>query len=67
MRTYYRPRAPGRGENLTAALVAAGLAAGVAALSFYLTRLFLSREPLGPFSPSAQEEESPVAPSPDQA
>jgi len=32
-------------------VVALGLAAGVAAVTFYFVRLFLAREPLGPFPP----------------
>jgi hypothetical protein len=48
---FYRRTTPGLRENLAAGLVAAGLAAGVAAVSFYLVRLFLAREPLDPRSP----------------
>ncbi len=37
---------PGAGETLRAAVVAGAMAVGVGATAFYLTRLFLSREPL---------------------
>lgn len=46
MSRYYRRREPGKKENLQAGLMAAGLAAAAAAVSFYFVRLFLSREPL---------------------
>ncbi len=46
MPKFYRRTEPGARENLGAALVAAGLATGVAATAFYLVRLFLAREPL---------------------
>ena len=48
MTRYYRRKETGRKENLGAGLVAAGLATTVAAVSFYLVRIFLSREPLDP-------------------
>ena len=50
MSPYYRRTTPGVRENLGAGLVAAGLALGVASLSFYLVRTFLAREPLEPLS-----------------
>jgi hypothetical protein len=53
MSRYYRRTTPGLRENLGAGLVAIGMAAGVAAASFYLVRLFLAREPLEPLPPSA--------------
>lgn len=46
MSPYYRRKKPGVRENAGAALAALGLAAGVAAVTFYLVRLALSREPL---------------------
>jgi hypothetical protein len=52
MSRFYRRTRPGLGENLRAGLVAGGLAATVAAVSFYLVRLFLAREPLEPLSPA---------------
>ena len=48
MTRYYRRKEAGRRENLGAGLVAAGLATTVAAVSFYLVKIFLSREPLDP-------------------
>lgn len=50
MSPYYRRRTPDQGENLRAGLVATGIAAGVGVVSFYFTRLFLTRDPLGPVS-----------------
>jgi hypothetical protein len=52
MNRYYRRTTPGRQENLEAGVVAAGLAVGVGALTFYLVRLFLAREPLDPLPPT---------------
>lgn len=43
MTRYHRRRRPGIRETVTAA----ALAAGVAAVTFYVTRLLISREPLG--------------------
>jgi hypothetical protein len=54
MSPYYRRTTPGVRENLGAALVAAGLALGVASVSFYLVRTFLAREPLDPPSPPSR-------------
>ena len=51
MSEYFRRKQAGRGENLRAGLVAGGLAATVAAVSFYLVRLLLTREPLEPLPP----------------
>lgn len=50
---YYRRTTPGTRENVGASLAAVGVAAGVAAVTFYLVRLFLAREPLGPSTPSS--------------
>ncbi len=52
MSRFYRRTKPGPGENLRAGLVAGGLAATVAAVSFYLARLFLAREPLESLHPN---------------
>jgi hypothetical protein len=59
MSRYYRRTTPGLRENLEAGMVAAGLAVGVGALTFYLVRLFLAREPLDPLPPA---KGSPTAP-----
>jgi hypothetical protein len=48
MSRFYRRIEPGFGENLRAGLVAGGLAAITAAVSFYFVRMFLAREPLEP-------------------
>jgi hypothetical protein len=56
MSPFYRRTAPGPRENLGAALVAAGLAIGVASISFYLVRTFLAREPLEPLPNSSGED-----------
>jgi len=48
MSRYYRRTEPGPGENLRAGLIAGGMAAAVAAVSFYFVRMFLAREPLEP-------------------
>lgn len=55
MSRYYRRMEPGAGENLRAGLVAGALAAATAAVSFYFVRLFLSREPLDPLTPSRHD------------
>ena len=47
----YVRRLPTRREDLVAALIAGGLAAGIALVTFYLGRLLLARAPLdGPES-----------------
>jgi len=46
MSPYYVRKTPGLKENLEAGLVAAGVAVGIGAVSFYLLRLLLAREPL---------------------
>ena len=48
MSPFYRRTTPGIRENVGAAVVAAGLALGVASVSFYLVRTFLAREPMEP-------------------
>ena len=57
MSRFYRMKKPGPGENLRAGLVAGGIAATAAAVSFYLARVFMSRELLEPLEPSRTEEE----------
>lgn len=58
MTRYYRRRRPGARETAVSAAAAAALAAGVGAVTFYLVRLFLSRERLGlpPSLPSSDED-----------
>jgi len=56
MTRFYRRRPPERRETTGAALVAAGLALGVAAVSFYLVRTFLSREALEPLTKPGERE-----------
>jgi len=46
MSPYYRRRKPGNRETGGAALAALGVAAGVAAVTFYFVRLMLCREAL---------------------
>ena len=58
MSRFYRRIKPGPEENLRAGLVAGGLAATVAAVSFYLVRLFLAREPLDSLDPKVPGEGS---------
>jgi hypothetical protein len=68
MSRYYRRTTPGARENLGAALVAAGLAVGVASISFYLVRIFLAREPLSTGSREPHGEQStPMDPSSSEA
>lgn len=57
MSRYYRMKNPGPAENLKAGLVAGGLAATVAAVAFYLTRVIVSRERLEPLEPSGTKED----------
>jgi hypothetical protein len=61
MSQYYRRKKTGARENMGAGLAALGIAAGAAAVTFYLVRLFLSREPLGPFDPPRLPSSSPPA------
>lgn len=51
MSRYYRRVEKGRRTSLQAGLVAGGLATAVGAVSYYLVRLLLSREPLDPLPP----------------
>jgi hypothetical protein len=59
MSPYYVRKDPGLRENLGAGLASAGLALGVGAVTFYLLRLFLAREPLEPLPPRAPAGELP--------
>jgi hypothetical protein len=56
MSPYYRRRKPGLKENLEAGILAAGLAAGVAAVTFYVGRLLLARDPLWPLGAESSRE-----------
>lgn len=63
MSVYYRRTTPGARENLGAGMAAFGVAAGVAAVTFYLTRLFLAREPFSPSPPKpapGRKSEAPI-------
>ena len=62
MTRYFRRTDPGPGENLRAGLVAGALAATVAAASFYLFRIILSREPLEPIKAEDSGELMPKGP-----
>ena len=59
MRRYIRRTDPGARENLQAGLVAGVLGGTLAAASFYLIRLFLSREVMEPLDSQRLEETSP--------
>ena len=67
MSPYYVRKTPGLKENLESGLVAAGVALGVGAVSFYLVRLLLAREPLEAFPPASPAGELPPAASEDPA
>jgi hypothetical protein len=58
MSRYLRMKKPGPAENLKAGLVAGGIAAAAAAVSFYVARVLMSREWLEPLEPSGPEEDS---------
>ena len=62
MTIYYRRTTPGTRENLGAGLAALGAAAGVAAVTFYLVRLLLAREPIasGPRDPGVEPAGDPA-------
>ncbi len=45
--TRYVRRRLSRGDGLAAAAVSLAVAAGVGVVTFYVTRIFLSREPVG--------------------
>jgi hypothetical protein len=55
---YYSRTSPGVRENAGAGAVAFGLAAGVAAVTFYLVRLMLARVPLEDPDTEGPEKES---------
>jgi len=59
MSLFYRRTTPGTRENWGAGLVAAGLGLGVASISFYLVRIFLSREALEPLEPLSEHKSGP--------
>ena len=61
MSPYYMRKTPGLKENLESGLVAAGLALGVGAVSFYLIRLLLAREPLEALPPASPAGELPAS------
>ena len=52
MSRFYRRKTPGARENLGAGVAALGIAAGVAAATFYFVRLFMAREVLESNPPS---------------
>jgi len=52
MTVYYRRTTPGPRENLGAGMAALGLGAGVAAVTFYLVRILLAREPFSSGPPA---------------
>jgi hypothetical protein len=58
MSRFYRRTKPDLKDNLGAGLLAAGLAAGVAAVSFYFARLFLAREPLEPLALAPPQDDA---------
>ena len=62
MSPYYRRTPPGTRENLSAVLVSAGLALGVASVSFYLVRTFLAREALPELPPRGELKPDAVNP-----
>jgi hypothetical protein len=68
MSRYFRRKEPGLKENLEAGLVATGLAVGIGAVTFYLLRLLLTREPLEPLQTRSSRGElpPPQAEDPDQ-
>jgi hypothetical protein len=56
--TRYIRNTPDSGERWKAAAIAAGAAAGVGLVSYYLARLLLAREPIRALPPEGPEEES---------
>jgi hypothetical protein len=56
MTRYYRRKKTGAGEDIRAGLVAGALATMVAGVSFYLVRIFLSREALEPLEGEASPD-----------
>ena len=59
MRRRWIRNEPSRRDNALAALAAAGVAAGVAAVTFYLARVFLSREEIEPLEVARRGETAP--------
>jgi hypothetical protein len=66
MTRYYRRKKAGSSENLRAGLVAGALATSVAAISFYLARLFLSKEAMEPADLHGSTDRSPGGPEEDE-
>lgn len=60
MTTRYRRKRLSRGDSLAAAAVSVALGAGVAAATFYFTRLMLSRETLAGGGRVGLDEETPA-------
>ena len=58
---YFRRKDPGPMENWKAGLVAGALSAAVASVSFYLTRVLLSRESMEPLSHSMKDGPPPAS------
>ena len=58
MRVRYRSKRPGKHENGVAAGAAFAVALGVGAVTFYLTRAFLAREPVTPMLLEPGEDEA---------
>ena len=56
MRFRYRRKRLSRADKAAAAATSFALGAGVAAVTFYLTRILLSRDPMGPEELSASDE-----------
>ncbi len=66
MTRYFRRKKTGTGENIRAGLVAGALATMVAGVSFYLVRIFLSREALEPVRGEAASDPSDEDPGEDE-
>lgn len=65
MTRYYRRRSRDWRRTGTAAAVAAGVAVSVGAVVFYVTRIFLAREPLGGTPESDEASQGPAGASSD--
>lgn len=62
MRRRYVRTEPGRKENLAAAVVSGALATGVGLVAFYLVRLLLARDAVGPSGADEDQEAGDGAP-----